>query len=207
VLFPAVRVRKPSGSTGWFLDGGLRLGAPLKPALALDADALVVVATHPMRDTTTTPQAGGLAPDVDDILVEFADIALIDRTVEDLRALDKINALVPERELVATASGRLRKKVPYVFVGPAHRETLGRLALEILHSKPRCCGGLAARLRQLEMRLIAHALTGDGPRRGDLLSYLYFDPEFINASIELGQRDANALFDAVPATEVPWRTN
>ncbi|MCI4674130.1 hypothetical protein [Candidatus Mycolicibacterium alkanivorans] len=54
---------------------------------------------------------------------------------------------------------------------------------------------------------MAHAHKGDGPRRGDLLSYLYFDPEFINASVELGQRDANALFDGAPDTEVPWRTN
>ena len=67
--------------------------------------------------------------------------------MEDLRALDKINALLPDDELMATASGRLRKKVPYVFVGPAHPETLSRLALEILHSTLRCCGGLAARLR------------------------------------------------------------
>ena len=44
--------------------------------------------------------------------------------------------------------------------------------------------------------LIGHrgtsSLKGDGPRRGDLLSERYFDQEFIRASIELGQRDANA---------------
>lgn len=205
VLFPPVRVRKPSGSTGWYLDGGLRLNAPLKPALALEADALVVVATHPMRDTTTTPQPGGLAPDVDDILVGLLDVVLADRMVEDLRTLDKINALMPEDEVVASATGRLRKKVPYVFVGPPHRETLGRLALEVLHGESGYSGGLVARLRQLELRLMARAFEGDGPRRGDLVSYLYFDQEFIRASIELGQRHANALFDGLPATEVPWR--
>lgn len=160
-----------------------------------------------MHDTTTTPQPGGLAPDVDDILVELVDIVLVDRMVEDLRTLDKINALGPEDELVATAGGRLRKKVPYIFVGPAHRETLGLLALEVLNSKPRYSGGLGSRLRQLELRLITHALEGDGPRRGDLLGYLYFDREFVRASIELGQRDANALFCRVPTTEVPWRIN
>jgi NTE family protein len=205
VLFPAVRVCKPSGSAGWYLDGGLRLNAPLKPALALEADAVVVVATQPMRDTTTTPQRGGLAPDVDDILVQLLDIVLVDRMVEDLRTLAKINALMPEGGVIATATGRLRKKVPYVFVGPAHRETLGRLALELLHSESRYSGGLVARMRQLELRLMARAFEGDGPRRGDLVSYLYFDQEFIRASIELGQRDANALFDGLPASEVPWR--
>jgi NTE family protein len=92
-----------------------------------------------------------------------------------------------------------------MFVGPAHRETLGRLALEVLHSEPRYSGGLVARLRQLEMRLMAHAFAGNGPRRGDLVSYLYFDQEFIRASIELGRRDANALFDGLRTSEVPWR--
>ncbi|HWT50115.1 MAG TPA: patatin-like phospholipase family protein [Mycobacterium sp.] len=207
MLFPAVRVRKPSGSPGWYLDGRLRLHAPLKPALALDADALVVVATHPMRDTTTTPQTGGLAPDIDDILIEFVDTILADRMVEDLRTLDKINALLAEDALVATATGRLRKKIPYVFVGPAHSQTLGRLALEVLRRKPRYTGALAPRLRQLELRLMARALKGDGPRRGDLVSYLYFDQEFIRACIELGQRDANAVLTGLPANEVPWRVD
>ena len=207
ILFPAVRVSKPSGSTGWYLDGALRLNAPLKPALALDADALVVVTTDPMRDTMTTPQPGGLRPDVDDIFVEIADIALVDRMVEDLRTLDKINALLTTDQLVATAGGRLHRKVPFVFVGPTHRETLGRLALAVLHGESRHSGGVVARFRQLELRLMAHAFEGDGPRRGDLVSYLYFDQEFIRASIELGQRHANALFDGVPATEVPWRVD
>jgi NTE family protein len=114
VLFPAVPLCKPSGSAGRCLDGGMRLNAPIKPALALEADALIVVATHPMRDTTTTPHPGGLASDVDDILVEFLDIVLVDRMVEDLRTLAKINALMPEDGAIATVTGRLRKKVPYV---------------------------------------------------------------------------------------------
>ena len=207
MLFPAVRLCKPSGAPGWYLDGMLRLHAPLKPALALRTDALVVVATRPMHDTTTTPQPGGLAPDVDDTLIGFVESILADRMVEDLRTLAKINALLAEDALVATATGRLRKKIPYVFVGPAHSQKLGRLALEFLRRKPRYTGALAPRLRQLELRLMAHALKGDGPRRGDLVSYLYFDQEFIWACIELGQRDANAVLTGLPANEVPWRVD
>jgi hypothetical protein len=45
--------------------------------------------------------------------------------------------------------------------------------------------------------------AGDGPRRGDLLSYLFFDHDFIEVSIELGQRDAKALLGP---GEVPWQT-
>lgn len=52
---------------------------------------------------------------------------------------------------------------------------------------------------------MAHALEGDGPRRGDLVSCLYFDREFVRACIELGQQDANTVLTGVPADEVPWR--
>ena len=203
VLFPAVRVQKPSGSAGWFLDGGLRLNAPLKPALSLDADCLVVVATHPIRDNTTTPKPDPLPPDVDDILVQLLDIVLVDRMVEDLRTLAKVNALVSDKEV--TATGRLRRKVPYLFVGPRNRETLGHLAIDILQYHRTHSGDLFHKLRQLEFDAMGHLLEGDGPRRGDLLSFLYFDKDFIEESIELGQRDAHALFEGLPTGEVRWQ--
>ena len=204
VLFPAVRVQKPSGTARCFLDGGLRLNAPLKPALSLDADCLVVVATHPIRDDTTTPEPSLLPPDVDDILVQLLDIVLVDRMVEDLRTLNKINGVVPDKEV--TATGRVRRKVPYLFVGPKYRETLGHLAIDIRHQHRTHSGELLHRLRQLELDLMGHFLEGDGPRRGDLLSFLYFNHEFIQASIELGQSDAQALFKGLPTGEVRWQS-
>ncbi|WP_260745310.1 patatin-like phospholipase family protein [Mycobacterium sp. SMC-2] len=203
VVFPAVRVQKPSGSAGWFLDGGLRLNTPLKPALSLDVDCLVVVPTHPIRDNTATPKPAPLPPDVDDILVQLLDIVLVDRMVEDLRTLAKVNALVSGKEV--TATGRLRRKVPYLFVGPKYRETLGHLATDILHSHRTHSGDVFHRLRQLELDAMGHLLEGDGPRRGDVLSFLYFDQDFIEASIELGQRDAQALFKGLPTGEVRWQ--
>ncbi len=203
-LFPAVPVQMQSGTIVEFLDGGLRLNAPLKPALSLGADALVVVATHPMHETVAMSEASGPPPDVDDILVQFLDIVLVDRMVEDLRVLDKVNALVPAQEPAVTASGRRRKNIPYVFVGPQRRETLGHLAMDILRTHPRHSGGLLHRLRELELDVMGHLLAGDGPRRGDLMSFLYFDREFIAESIELGRRDANEAFAGLAPNEVPW---
>jgi NTE family protein len=203
ILFPPVRLRKPSGAVGWYLDGGLRLNAPLKPALSLDADCLVVVATHPLRDSTTA-EPNPVAPDVYGDLVQLLDIVLVDRMVEDLRTLTKINALVAQQAV--TATGRLRKKVPYLFVGPQHRETLGHLAIDALNDCGLPSGGLWRTLRQLELDLMAQLLKGDGPRRGDMLSFLYFDPDFIQASIDLGRRDAQQIFEGLAPGEVPWRT-
>ena len=56
-----------------------------------------------------------------------------------------------------------------------------------------------------ELRILGRALGGDGPRRCDLFSYLYFDSEYIEASIGLGRQDAEALFEGVPPDVVPWR--
>ena len=55
------------------------------------------------------------------------------------------------------------------------------------------------------MQLLGRLLHGDGSRRGDLLSYLFFEPEFMEASIECGRRDAEAVFDGVLAGRVPWQ--
>jgi NTE family protein len=80
------------------------------------------------------------------------------------------------------------------------------LAIDILHQHRTHSGELLHRLRQLELDLMGHLLEGDGPRRGDLLSFLYFNHEFIQASIELGQSDAQALFKGLPTGEVRWQS-
>jgi NTE family protein len=203
LLFPPIRIRWPTGSSGWYLDGGVRLNAPLKPALALGADRLVVVATHPVTDSATPAEPGALPPDVDDAVVRLLDAALIDRMIEDLRTLTKVNALVGAND-GETAGGR--RVIRYQAVGPPERETLGQLAAKVLN---KCClhpNGVVDLLRQLELHALCRALEGDGPRKGDLFSYLYFDREFIEESITLGQQHANDLLQGVPLGEFPWRT-
>jgi NTE family protein len=96
--------------------------------------------------------------------------------------------------------------VPFLLVGPRDRGTVGRLAAEVFDRTPDAAGRIRRIASGLDVRVLGRLLQGDGPRRGDLLSYLYFDPEFMEASIDLGRRDAGRLFRGVPAGEVPWRT-
>jgi NTE family protein len=204
IVFPPVHVAEPSARSGWYLDGGIRLNAPLKPALALGADAVVVVATHPEKDCST-PVRGGPPPDIDDVIVRLLDAALVDRMVEDLHSLAMINTLVDHAD-TTTSSGRPLRLIPFLAVGPAERGTLAALAEEVFEQHRRRSRGLVPALRAAELHLLGRILAGDGPRRGDLYSYLYFDPEFIEASIELGRSDAQALFAGVSSGQVPWRT-
>jgi NTE family protein len=189
VLFPPVQI-----GGDWFLDGGVRLNTPIKPALALGADAVVVVATHPAVTPPTGAAIGaGTAPDVDDCVVQLLDVSLVEPMVEDVRMLTKINAL---------AMGPYRV-VPVLFCGPPDRAALADLAADA-YDRPR---GLLASVLRPDLPLLSLLLAGRGARRGELLSYLLFEPDFINRAIEAGRRDAELLFaDAATGTDLPWCT-
>jgi NTE family protein len=218
VAFPAVALHHPSGTRRWYSDGGVRLNAPLKPALALGADRLVVVATHPAEGAQdTAPAPDDLQPEVDDQLVNVLEAVLVDRMVEDLSTLRNINAALRQSSS-STPSTRARpgagarpgsgerrryREFRHVFVGPRRRDTLGELAdrvfaafgpLRRLHPE-------VADLAVLR-RLLA---SGDGPRAGDPLSYLFFHPSFAEAAFALGAEDAARAMPS-GAAAVPWTT-
>ncbi|MEV0105086.1 patatin-like phospholipase family protein [Nocardia sp. NPDC050799] len=205
VVFPPVRVSAPPQWAGWYLDGGIRLNAPLKPAIALGTDAIVVVATHPVVDSPPPTAANNLPPDVDDVIVRLMDAALVDRMIEDVRTLAKVNSLVAST-VSATTTERPKKIIPFLPLTPPTRATLGNLAEEVFADQRRHQSGIVSTLRRAELRMLGRALSGDGPRRGDLFSYLYFDREFIEASIELGRHHADAALSGAPVHRLPWWT-
>lgn len=195
VAFPPVRLSDAEGAAGdWYLDGGVRLNAPIKPALDLGADRLVIVATHPL---TQPPDSSPLDPRPPDLFGAFASVltaTLVDRMVEDVRALDRVNLL-----LGADTSGSTGyRQVPYLFAGPPRNETIPALAEAALHA----LRGLEA-LRSPDVALLDRLIGGTHSTHGELLSYLLFEPDFIDALIEQGQRDGAALVAATDRD--PWR--
>jgi NTE family protein len=206
VAFPPVRVTAPASAAGWYFDGGVRLNTPLKPALALGAEALVVVATHPSSLPEGPPALDASAeppPDVDDVLVRVMDAALVDRMVEDVHTLARTN------ELVASGGRRRRGRrrltvVPYLFVGPLERRTLGEVAARCYDDRYRGVHGALRRAREIDQRLLGRFLGGDGDRRGDLLSYLQFEDGFMSAAIDLGRADAARTVAATDPGDLPW---
>ena len=197
VLFPPVRVKAPAGHAGWYMDGGTRLNTPLRPALDLGARRLVVVGTEAVTGARA-PDTDCDPPDVGDGALHLLQGILVDPLVRDIWMLGRLNA-------VATAAKGNPdvpyRSVPYMFVSPAKCGRIGELANQVFRTR---YGGLRG-LRSPDMRLLNRLLGGDSPTHGELLSYLLFDREFVDALIEMGISDATALLKAPPGSGWPWR--
>lgn len=192
--FPPVRIDDEDGEGDWYLDGGVRLNAPVKPALQLGAERLLVVATHPLAATTDVPLDGTRAPDLFSAVAKVLTSSLVDRMVEDVRGLDRVNRL-----LAAGAQTDRYRSVPYLFVGPSHAGAISAIAEEVLRTR---YDGPAALLSP-DFAILNRLVGGASDAHGELLSYLLFDHDFIEALIAQGRSDAQAAITAVG--DRPWR--
>ncbi len=188
-LFPPVHVDAPEGFEGWYVDGGVRLNTPLKPALRLGADRLVVVGL-------TAPWAGEprederAKPDVFDSVSQAVHAIFADFMAQDLRTLARANE-----------SGG-RQEIPYIFVTPDHL-ALGDLAREIIK---RHYGGLRGFWRDMHLSVLRRAMGGTSrPGHAELITQLLFVPEFAQALYERGREDAVAQGGARWRTGLPER--
>jgi NTE family protein len=190
-LFPAVRVEQ-----SWYGDGGVRLNTPLKPALKLNADRLVVIGLNSVAGPPL--DYDDRRPDVFDGASAIAQALLADQLAHDVDTLATINDDVKQ-----SGNSIKHQLVRYVFVAPTDRLAIGRLAMEVFN---RHYAGARGLRRNRELALLGRLLdAGRNPVRGDLLSYLFFAPEFVRPLIELGRRDAQAWLDQQGRAD-PWRT-
>ena len=196
VFFSSVRVGLERDAD-WFFDGGTRLNTPIKPALDLGVDRVVVVATHaPFLGPEQEPAVARAGPDFADGMLELVQATLVDPLIQDLRNLGKINLLAdrlgPER-------ARPYRTVPYLFAGPRDVGRLGRVVADVY---ARHFAGPRASVRAPDVTLLTRLLGGASPAHAELLSYLFFQPQFIREAIAAGRRDARELL----AAGDPWRT-
>ncbi len=190
-LFPAVRVGER-----WYGDGGVRLNTPLKPALKLNASRLLVIGLNSVAGPPL--EYGGRRPDVFDGAAAVAQSLLADQLAHDVDTLSTINDDVKENPNTIT-----HRLVPYIFVAPTDRLAIGRLATDTYNQH---YAGVRGLHHNRELALLGRLLdAGRNPVRGDLLSYLFFAPEFMRPLIELGRRDAQAWLDRQGRAD-PWRT-
>ncbi|MGI8574859.1 MAG: patatin-like phospholipase family protein [Egibacteraceae bacterium] len=208
MLFPAIRIDEPRTAAGWYVDGSTRLHAPLKPALDLGAERLVVLGTTGLAPRAPAPQDADLDNvDLGDGAVTLLNAMLEDCLRRDVRQLGEVNSFFADEQQEASASRRYRaalgkpayRRVPFMVVAPPDPDEISRLAMDVYHANYHNLRGLLDPDFQLMHRL----LGSDSPLQGELLSFLLFDADFIAELVRLGRRDARRWLREHPGD--PWQ--
>ena len=205
MAFLPIHIDQPPAVDGWFVDGGVRLNAPIKPALALGADRVIVVATTPDPGTSQSAPAAATEPDVFDAAGVVLQSLLVEQMAEDVHALRRINGFV-EVAAKAGASPPARRdsageyrEVKNVFLGPPKADIISNLANEVFERRYR------GWFKQFsDVGILGTLLGRPTESHGEILSFLFFDPEFHSALIQLGQQHAEQALGPDPG--IPWRS-
>ncbi len=137
LLFPTVEVSSPREARGHYADGGTRLNSPIKPALDLGADRVILIGLEPFGPSRTRA-AHGARPSVADVAANVLDGLLVDQVAADLHRLAAINSFFVEDASRGTlgsprayrlSRGRAPyRPISYALVSPPRRGDIGRLA-------------------------------------------------------------------------------
>jgi NTE family protein len=168
LLFPAVRI-----GDEWHGDGGIRLTAPLSPAIRMGADRIIAVSPRYLRPDggPTRSRLHGYPPPAH-IAGLLMNAVFLDMLDADARNLRRINALIG----ALPARPPDLRPIDVLLLRPSR--DLGRLASA--HER-----GLPALFRFF-MRGLG---TGE-LRSADYLSLILFEPGYLERLIELGEEDA-----------------
>jgi NTE family protein len=178
LFFPAVAL-----NDAWHGDGGIRLTAPLSPAMHLGASRILAVSP---RVKPIVGRAGGENepyPSPAQIAGVMLNAVFLDLLDYDALQMNRINHLV--EQLDEEERGDFRR-VDVMVLRP--REDLGKLAAAHELDLPRA------------FRFFERGLTdGSNSRSADALSMVIFEPDYLALLMRLGEEDAAARSDEIEA--------
>jgi len=174
LFFPAVEIEGR-----WYGDGGVRLTAPLSPAVNLGAGRILAISTRYLRSIREAerPVVTGYPPPAQ-ILGVLYNAVFLDLYEADALSMERISSLA--EKLPEESRGRMRP-VRLLTLRPSC--DLGKLANECETQLPRT------------FRFFARGLGTRQTRSNDILSMLMFQPDYLTRLIELGEADAEARRD------------
>jgi NTE family protein len=175
-LFPAVRIGK-----SWHGDGGIRLAAPLSPAVHLGATRIIAMSTGYQRTAAeaTHPMLHGYPPTAQ-ILSQMMNAVFLDVIDEDVVRMERMNELL--RKLPPEHRDGL-KPIDLLVLRPS--VDLGKLALDYEHRLPR------------KVKLLTRALGARETESPDVLSMLMFEPQYTKRIIDIGEADVDGRLDDI----------
>jgi NTE family protein len=176
IFFPAIEIDRQ-----WFGDGGIRLTAPLSPAVHLGADRILAISTRYARTRREAdqPVVDGYPPPAQIMGVLFNAIFL-DLFDADALTLERVNTVT------AALPPELRggyRRIKLIVLRPSR--DLGKLANEYEAGLPG------------PFRFLMCGLGTCETRSNDLLSLLMFQPDYLKRLIELGEADAEAQREGI----------
>ena len=167
LVFPAAQLGE-----AWHGDGGIRLTAPLSPAINLGADRIIAISTstEPGQSEATRPTKEYPPPaTVLSVMLESVFLDMLDSDATELRRMNRLVAEYPR-------CGELGlRRVDALVIRPS--QDLGVIATEFEHELPRT------------LRHIIRGLGSQETNRSDMIATLLFQPRFIRKMIEIGESD------------------
>jgi NTE family protein len=170
-FFPAVNV-----DGAWYGDGGIRLTAPLSPAVHLGARHIIAVSTRygRSREEADRPAVTGYPPPAQVAGVLYNAIFL-DQLDADALQLEMINGLLAK---LPKAERNGMRHIDLLLLRPSI--DLGRLANEYEPELPHA------------FRFLTRGLGTRETRSNDMLSLVMFQGDYVRRLIALGEADAAA---------------
>ncbi|HSY50681.1 MAG TPA: patatin-like phospholipase family protein [Thermoanaerobaculia bacterium] len=176
LVFPAVRL-----GNHWFGDGGVRLSAPLSPALHLGATRMLAISTHYAKSFSEAdePQIAGYPPPAQ-ILGQLMDAIFLDVMDEDTVRLQRSNDFLLD---LPPELRRGYRTVDFTVIRPS--QDIGKLAAEYEPRLPR------------PFRFLTRSLGTRETSNADFMSLFMFVPEYMERLMAIGEADAEARIDDI----------
>jgi NTE family protein len=194
IAFPA---RWVSGrGQGWYIDGGVHLNTPIKPAIDLGAGRILVIGATPW-DVSQLPEQAN-PPNTMDYTGQLLHAMLVDSVRADVQDLVRVNRqLLARPPASGPSAGSMQRVVEFCVVKPQD-DSLSEVAAQTWRS------GVLRFMRSLGGYPALGPLTSQRQRPGELLSYLCFSRDFISEAIACGRSDAERLIGT--PRRIPWRS-
>ncbi len=178
LIFPAVHLED-----AWHGDGGIRLAAPLSPAVHLGANRILVISTR-YRGTLEETARSDIEhyPPPAQILGKLLNSVFLDLVDQDVARLERINHLI---EKIPADQREGFRPIETLVLRPS--ENLGALAARYEVKLP------------WAFRFLTRGLGTRETKSPDFLAMLMFAPDYLRHLIEIGERDAEARMDELVA--------